>query len=198
MSLSGRFYEYFDKSRPFVSDAAHIRATWLHFPLTVKGGNGLEEIKIVPYTLDTALTGYMPLPRELLEMDLPSTAILIYGTLLDRATLSQKNDFSDCGGWVYVIYPLERLADTLHISDTAVKRHLRELEGRGLIRRRREVKNGASHIYLCIPSGSMKETNCTGDGKKLTSPTGRKVPTNNKREQHNTSNYYQHREEESL
>ena len=158
----------------------------------------MEEIKMIPYTLDVGLTGYMPLPRELLDMELPSTAILIYGALLDRATLSQKNDFADCGGWVYVIYPLERLADTLHISDTAVKRHLRELEGRGLIRRRREVKNGASHIYLCVPSGSIKDTNCTGNGKNQSPPTGRKVPSNNRRKQHNILNDYQHGEEESL
>ena len=46
----------------------------------------MEKIKIIPFTLEAGLTGYMPLPRELLDMDLPSTAVLIYGALLDRAT----------------------------------------------------------------------------------------------------------------
>ena len=63
----------------------------------------MEEGKLKPYTLDVALTGYFPVPRELLEMDLPRTAILIYGALLDRVTLSQKNHYADAGGWVYVI-----------------------------------------------------------------------------------------------
>ena len=33
-----------------------------------------EEILLKPYALETELTGYMPIPRQLLDMDLPSTA----------------------------------------------------------------------------------------------------------------------------
>ncbi len=158
----------------------------------------MEAIKCRPYTLETELTGYMPIPREMMEMDLPSTAILIYGALLDRATLSRKNQYADNGGGVYVIYPVERLADYFHISDTAVKRNLRELENRGLIRRSREGKNRANHIYLYLPTGSIKGTNCTDQSTKLLPLRGRKVPPNNSSKQQNMSNYYQHREEESL
>ena len=43
-----------------------------------------DDRKLHPYTLDTELTGYMPVPRELIQMQLPSTAVLIYGALLDR------------------------------------------------------------------------------------------------------------------
>lgn len=158
----------------------------------------MDEQNLRPYRLDTALTGYMPIPRELIAMGLPSTAILIYGALLDRATLSQKNHYADAGGWVYVIYPVERLAEAFQISDTAVKRHLRELESRGLIHRRREVKNGASHIYLNLPSASCKGTICNDQSTKPTASTGRKVPPNNRKEQRKSSNYYQHGEDESL
>ena len=158
----------------------------------------MENGMLKPYTLDIALTGYFPVPRELLEMELPSTAILIYSALLDRATLSRKNHYADAGGWVYVIYPVERLAEAFHISDTSVKRHLRELEAKGLIRRCREVKNGASHIYLRLPSGSCKGTNCTEDQSKPTLSSGRKVPPNNRSYQQNISDYYQHGEDESL
>lgn len=31
----------------------------------------MEDVKLKPYTLDVALTGYFPIPRELLEMELP-------------------------------------------------------------------------------------------------------------------------------
>ncbi len=158
----------------------------------------MESCKLLPFGLDTALTGYMPLPRELAGMDLPARALLIYAALLDRATLSRKNAYADSSGWVYVLYPVERLAETFHISDTAVKRHLRELEDRGLIRRRRERKNGASHIYLNLPSGSIQATECTGNGAEMSPWGGRKVPPNNRRKQQNISNYYQHGEDESL
>lgn len=157
----------------------------------------MAEIKLQPYKLDTALTGYMPVPRELLAMELPSTAILIYAALLDRATLSQKNNYAELG-WVYVIYPIEKLAQALSISDTAVKRHLRELEDRGLIHRQRQKGNGPNRIYLNLTTGSVKGTNCPGKDAKRGTSTGRKVPANNQNKQHNQSNYYQHGEDESL
>ena len=158
----------------------------------------MHDQNLRPYQLDTTLTGYMPIPRDLIAMGLPSTAILIYAALLDRATLSQKNHYADAGGWVYVIYPVERIAETFQISDTAVKRHLRELESRGLILRRREVRNGANHIYLNLLIASCKGTNCTDQNTKRTVSTGRKVPSNNMRYQLKSSNYYQHGEDESL
>lgn len=158
----------------------------------------MEDIKLIPYTLETDLTGYLPIPRNLLDMDLPSTAILIYGVLLDRATLSRKNAYADGSGWVYAVYPVEHLGQALHISGTAVKRHLGELESRGLIRRCREVRNSANHIYLRLPSASIKETNRTPEEAKTAPPTGRKVSPNNRKKQLNISNYYQHGEDESL
>lgn len=162
----------------------------------------MDKNKLKPYKLDTMLTGYMPLPRELVSMEIPSTAILIYAALLDRATLSQKNHYTDDNGWVYVIYPIESLAETFHISDTAVKRHLRELESRGLIHRRREVKNGPNYIYLNLPDGSiqngLKGTKRTDQRAKKAGSIGQKVPLNNRRKQQNLNDYYQHGEDESL
>lgn len=157
----------------------------------------MDEIKLQPYKLDTTLTGYMPVPRELLAMELPSTAILIYAALLDRATLSQKSNYAELG-WVYVIYPIEKLAQALSISDTAVKRHLRELEDRGLIRRRRQKGNGPNRIYLNLPTGSVKGTNRTGKSPEKNPSTGRKVPANNQNKQQNWNDFYQCGEDESL
>jgi len=108
----------------------------------------MEDVKLKPYTLDVALTGYFPIPRELLEMELPSTAILIYGALLDRATLSQKNQYADASDWVYVIFPVERIAETFHISDTAVKRHLRELEAKGLPVCPPRIRSGILAVFI--------------------------------------------------
>ena len=162
----------------------------------------MKEFKLHPFTLSTALTGYMPIPRELLEMGLPSTAILLYAVLLDRATLSQKNKYSDGTGAVYVIYPIDKLAETLSISDTAVKRNMKVLEQKGLIWKIRETKNGPNHIFLNIPEGSKKlfstETFPPVVSAKMLLHTGKKVPTNNKKKRHEKENYYQHGEDESL
>lgn len=161
-----------------------------------------DKIKLCPYTTETELTGYMPLPRELTRMDLPSTALLIYAALLDRGTLSRKNQYSDEEGRVYVIFPVERLAEVFQISDTAVKRHLKELEDVGLIRRFRPKRHCPSQIYLLLPAGSIRGigegTNGPGSGAEKDPARARKVPPNNRREQPDRSNYYQHSEEESL
>lgn len=161
-----------------------------------------ETILLKPYELETELTGYMPIPRQLLEMDLPSTAMLLYGALLDRGTLSRKNHYADENGRVYVIYPVQRLAETFRISDTAVKRHLRELEHCGLIRRQRESRHSPSHIFLNLPSGSIRGTpeGTIHPEERAKSPPqrGRKVPPNNQKQQQKQNNYYQHSEEESL
>lgn len=161
-----------------------------------------DTIRLHPFLPQTHLTGYMPIPRQLLEMDLPSTAVLIYGALLDRGTLSQKNLYTHDGGQVYVIYPVDRLAETLHLSDTAVKRHLKELEYRGLIRRIRQKQHCPSRILLNLPADSIQatpeETKCPVEGIRNGPKKVQKVPPNNRKEQHNYSNYYQHGEEESL
>ena len=158
----------------------------------------MKHVTLQPFTLKTDLTGYLPIPRELLEMDLPSTAVLLYGTLLDRGTLSRKNRYAEEDGQVYVIYPIDHLAKTLHVSDTAVKRHLRELEHRGLIHRCRGPGGPASHIRLHLPSGSIQGQKCPEESPKTPPGTGRKVPPNNRSKQQKESNYYQHGEDESL
>ena len=51
------------------------------------------------------LPQYLPYARFLLDADLSHTAKLLYTLLLDRATLSQKNNWVDERGFVYVIFP---------------------------------------------------------------------------------------------
>ena len=154
------------------------------------------------FCVDTGLTGYLPVPRELLRLELPSTAILLYAVLLDRATLSQKNRYADEMGHVYVIYPIEKLAQALSVSETAVKRHLKTLEDRGLIRRTRPKKNGPSQIYLNLPTGSIKAggtgQNRPWQGAKTGGHTVQKRSGNNRKKLQNLSDYYQREEDESL
>lgn len=46
-------------------------------------------------TVTTPLPQYLPYARFLLDTDLSHTAKLLYTLLLDRATLSQKNNWID-------------------------------------------------------------------------------------------------------
>lgn len=123
----------------------------------------MEYTVIKPLYQHIKLTDYVPLPRSLLGKDLSSTALLLYGVLLERATLSQKNGYTDEHGRVYVICPIGSLAQIFCISDTAVKRHVKDLEEYKLIRRVHPARNQPSHIYLNIPEGRF----CIIRGAKL-------------------------------
>jgi hypothetical protein len=74
------------------------------------------------------LPQYLPYARFLLDTDLSHTAKLLYTLLLDRATLSQKNNWVDERGFVYVIFPISSLSEALRCSTMSIKRALRSLE----------------------------------------------------------------------
>ena len=88
-------------------------------------------------TVTTPLPQYLPYARFLLDTDLSHTAKLLYTLLLDRATLSQKNNWVDERGFVYVIFPISSLSEALRCSTMSIKRALRSLEDADLIERRR-------------------------------------------------------------
>ena len=161
----------------------------------------MKDIDLRAFTEDTELTNYMPIPRQVLGLGLPSTAVLIYAALLDRATLSRKNRYME-DGEIYVLYAMESLVEAFSISTSAVKRSFRELENKGLIRRDRKKKNGPNHIFLRLPEesgrGAQPEQKCTSGGSKTSSSTGQKRPPNHRNKQQAYINYYQHGEDESL
>ena len=97
------------------------------------------------------LPQYLPYARFLLDTDLSHTAKLLYTLLLDRATLSQKNNWVDAQGRIYVVYPLSSLAKDLGCSISSITRSFTELENAQLVER---VRNGFSkprRILLKVP-----------------------------------------------
>ena len=98
------------------------------------------------------LPQYLPYPRFLLDTDLSHTAKLLYTLLLDRATLSQKNNWMDERGFVYVIFPLSALSNALRCSTMSIKRALRSLEDADLIERRRGRITVPNSIFVKVPT----------------------------------------------
>ena len=103
-------------------------------------------------TVTTPLPQYLPYPRFLLDTDLSHTAKLLYTLLLDRATLSQKNNWMDERGFVYVIFLLSSLSDALRCSTMSIKRALRSLEDADLIERRRGRITVPNSIFVKVPT----------------------------------------------
>lgn len=111
----------------------------------------------------TAISNYLttttPLPQYLLDADLSHTAKLLYTLLLDRATLSQRNNWVDEHGRIYVVYPLSNLAKDLGCCISSETRSFTELEKTDLAERVRSGFSKPSRILLKIPHSTQ---NCTG------------------------------------
>lgn len=113
----------------------------------------LEVNSISDYlTVTTPLPQYLPYARFLLDADLSHTAKLLYTMLLDRATLSQKNNWVDERGFVYVIFPLLSLSKALRCSTMSIKRALRSLEDADLIERKRSRITVPNSIFIKVPT----------------------------------------------
>ena len=102
-------------------------------------------------TSDTKLLPYLPYPRFLLGADLTQTAKLLYAVLLDRANLSRANGWTDEDGNIFIVFPLNKLADMVDKGPTTVKTALTELEAAGLIERRRCGNGMPNRIYVKPP-----------------------------------------------
>lgn len=133
-------------------------------------------------TVTTPLPQYLPYARFLLDTDLSHTTKLLYTLLLDRATLSQKNNWMDERGFVYVIFPLSSLSDALRCSTMSIKRALHSLEDADLIERRRSRITVPSSIFVKVPT----EQRCSSswndfvpsDGTEMISSMEQKCSTN--------------------
>ena len=100
---------------------------------------------------DSKLLPYLPYPRFLLDVDLTQTAKVLYAVLLDRANLSRANGWTDEDGNIYIVFPLNKLADMVDKGPTTVKTALTELETAGLIERRRCGNGIPNRIYVKQP-----------------------------------------------
>ena len=107
-------------------------------------------------TVSSSLPRYLPFPKFLLDIKLSHTAKLLYALLLDRATLSRKNNWTDEQDRIYVIYPIPKLAQALGCSFSSVTRSLTELTDAGLIGRTRSGFSKPSRIFLKIPRTAQK------------------------------------------
>ena len=75
-------------------------------------------------------------------------AKLLYGCLLDRNSLSQKNGWVDEQNRVYVLYSIENMKRDLGCASEKVNKVLKELEEVGLIFRKHNGVGKANYIYV--------------------------------------------------
>ena len=86
--------------------------------------------------------------QELQFQNLSTDAKTLYGILLDRMSLSVKNEWFDKKGRVFIIFTIEDVKRTLRCADNKATRLLRELEEFGLIERKRRGQGKPCLVYV--------------------------------------------------
>ena len=98
------------------------------------------------------LFSFFRIPKALFQeqrfQDLSTNAKTLYGILLDRMSLSVKNEWFDKKGRVFIIFTIEDVKRTLRCVDNKATRLLRELEKFGLIERKRRGQGKPSLVYV--------------------------------------------------
>ena len=108
------------------------------------------------------LFSFFRIPKALFQeqrfQDLSTDAKTLYGILLDRMSLSVRNEWFDKKGRVFIIFTIEDVKRTLRCADNKATRLLRELEGFGLIERKRREQGKPCLVYVKnFSSESSKE-----------------------------------------
>lgn len=75
-------------------------------------------------------------------------AKVLYSLLRDRCELSQKNNWVDLHGRVYLIYTREEMSDMLNVSIPTIRKNINELLKHELITEKRNGLNKPNWIYI--------------------------------------------------
>ena len=97
---------------------------------------------------DTRMTRYLPYPVFLLDLSISQTAKVLYALLLNRAMLSQKNEWFDDEGRVYIMFTVEEMSNEMNKSQATIKKALAELYNYGLLERKRLGSGRSSVLYV--------------------------------------------------
>ena len=151
------------------------------------------------------LTNFIPLPSSLVKCGLSSTTILVYGILISRATLSQKNGWIDEKGHVFIRYTNKELAADMGKSISTVKNCMKELVDNCFIIRKR-IDVDAKLIYVLVPEDSLEDKKLASKGTDFKPGGGqysgwnkdKKVATNYISETNYRTKEYQYQEGESF
>ena len=98
------------------------------------------------------LFSFYRIPKALFQeqrfQNLSTDAKTLYGILLDRMSLSVKNEWFDKQGRVFIIFTIEDVKRTLCCADNKAMKLFRELEKFGLVERKRRGLGKPSLVYV--------------------------------------------------
>ena len=84
--------------------------------------------------------------------NLSHSAMVAYSALIDRMSLSDRNDWRDDDGQIFILYSNKELCKTMNCSHETVTKKLRELEQFGLLKRKKRGQGKSDVLYVLEPS----------------------------------------------
>lgn len=108
----------------------------------------------IPYKINEYLENvFYQVPKELFTnpyyKDLKPYSILLYSLLLDRLSLSMKNEWIDENGDIFLIFTRKEAEEKLNLSDKTVTKAFKELAECNLIYEKKQGRNKPNLIYPC-------------------------------------------------
>lgn len=93
--------------------------------------------------------------------ELSTDAKVLYGILLDRMSLSLKNQWLDAQNKIYIIFTVEEIMDALNCANQKATRLMVELEKQaGLIERKRQGLGRPNLIYVKNFAATINSKSC--------------------------------------
>ena len=93
--------------------------------------------------------------------ELSTDAKVLYGILLDRMSLSLKNQWLDAQNKVYIIFTVEEIMDALNCANQKATRLMVELEKQaGLFERKRQGLGRPNLIYVKNFAATINSKSC--------------------------------------
>lgn len=124
------------------------------------------------FTVDKVLQyTYISVPKELFinprYSNLSSDSKLLYGFILDRFSLSAKNNWKDENRHVYLIFTRKDIQKLFNLSDKTVTKAFKQLIDCKLIYEKKQGRNKPNLIYPCkmIANEWSRKNYDSGTGK---------------------------------
>ena len=150
-----------------------------------------EEIKVHNCYLyqDAPVIQYYQFPEYLLKAPVSQTAKILYMVLYDRARLSQRNNWTDEAGRIYLIFPIIELAAKTGRSVSAVKAALNELLAADLLEKMRCGFGSPNRLYVKVPFENRLSVGLNADCYTDEKLPPKQVKKTNKQNQNAWSSY---------
>lgn len=107
----------------------------------------------IPYKINEYLENvFYQIPKELFEnpyyKNLSADSKLLYALLLDRLSISRKNNWVDIDGNIFLIFSRKEVQEKLNLSDKTVTKAFKQLANCKLIYEKRQGFKKSNIIYV--------------------------------------------------